>query len=247
MKAERLAWDSDFFGKEIFSIHTDAHELLNDPDALRREIKEAQRDGAQLIYVFVAEPLGSGVTWSPCLVDQPADIKVVYSKELTGGDKADALILAIHECRDASALYELAYRAGHKSRFRDVRLGGGKFKEMYRAWIDNSISGKMATNVLAYHADGKPVGLVTLKIDGDAADIGLLAVSEEHAGRGIGAHLMAYTERICKANGVKTLHVATQEANTGACRFYEKSGYRPTSRSAIYHIWTDGMCPRKYH
>ncbi len=239
MKAERLAWDSEFFEKEIYSVHTCADELQNIPDALRREIKEAQHDGAQLIYVIVAEPLGSGVTGSPYLVDQPADIKVVYSKELTGGDKADALIPAIHECLDASALYELAYRAGHKSRFRDARLGDGKFKEMYRVWIDNSISGKMATKVLAYHTDGKPVGLVTLKIDGDAADIGLLAVSEEHAGRGIGAHLVAHAERICISSGVKTLHVATQEANAGACRFYEKCGYRPTSRTAIYHIWTD--------
>lgn len=239
MKAERLAWDSEFFEKEIYSVHTCADKLQNAPDALRREIKEVQRAGAQLIYVFVAEPLCSGVTGSPCLVDQPADVKVVYSKELTGGDNGDALIPTIHECRDASALYELAYRAGHKSRFRDARLGDGKFKEMYRAWIDNSISGKMATNVLAYHADGKSVGLVTLKIDGDVADIGLLAVSEGYAGRGIGAHLVAHAERICKANGVKTLHVATKEANAGACRFYEKCGYRPTSRTAIYHIWTD--------
>ncbi len=239
MKAERLVWDSDFFGKEIFSVHTCAGELQTASDALRQKIKEAQRDGAQLIYVFVDEPLCSGVTGSPCIVDQPADIKVVYSKDLTGNDNVDALISAIHECRDASALYELAYRAGHKSRFKDARLGDGKFKEMYRAWIDNSISGKMATDVLAYHVDGKPVGLVTLKIDGDAADIGLLAVSEEYAGRGIGAHLMAHAERISIARGVKTLHVATQEANAGACRFYEKCGYRSTSRTAIYHLWTD--------
>lgn len=243
VRINRIDWDSDFFDKEIYGIYLDGHPSGGDicpsePDrCLAAEINRIKDKGGELVYVFMPVDDLNASTGLPLLAGmRPADIKIVYSRDIVG-DNGPSLSPSVKECRDAELLYPLAYRAGHKSRFRDGRFGQGKFEEMYRIWTDKSVSGEMATNTFVYFSDGTPAGMVTVKVDREEAVIGLIAVYEEYAGRHIGSSLMRHVIALCREAGVRRLSVPTQKDNTVACRFYERLGFKAVSHTAIYHVW----------
>ena len=62
---------------------------------------------------------------------------------------------------------------------------------MYRLWVDNSLSKQFADDILVYK-EGKTVsGMVTYKQNKDKASVGLIAVSPEAQGKGIGKKITA--------------------------------------------------------
>jgi ribosomal protein S18 acetylase RimI-like enzyme len=61
-----------------------------------------------------------------------------------------------------------------------------------------------------------------------AYDLYWLVVGAAARGRGVGGALLAETERLLRARGVRVVRVETSslEGQGGASRFYERSGYR---------------------
>lgn len=186
-----------------------------------------------------------------------ADVKVDYEMDLTSyaHEKDDSVACAQDSSpegsttptvlekrefgnlssRQRSAFEELAWRAGHKSRFNLEPFGEGECRRMYSAWIENSLNGQMA-DYLIFTGGESPDSLLTLKIRGEEGSIGLLAVSETRSGGGIGKALIDECISVCRASGVERLTVPTQLANTGACRFYRKCGFSVYRHTAVYHI-----------
>jgi GNAT superfamily N-acetyltransferase len=86
--------------------------------------------------------------------------------------------------------------------------------------------------VLVAVDDGKTVGHLQLtETDGDPAalEIKNMAVLESHRGRGIGRALIAEAIDIARAEGRRTLRVATATADAGNLRFYQRGGFRMRS------------------
>ncbi len=82
-----------------------------------------------------------------------------------------------------SQLNELAFESGKHSRFlKDRFFGVDKFKELYQKWVENSLNGKFANDVLIYKSDDEIKGFVTYKIKNGFAQIGLIAVSPKAQG-----------------------------------------------------------------
>lgn len=222
MKIEYLDWDSEFFKLYIGKT------ILEDNSKLDfRNIKENIASSIyDLVYIFskkrldVINPIDQKRTyiWQPSIVLSPDNSIVNF-------------------VGSPNSLYELAYQAGHKSRFKlDSNISEFDFKRLYRLWIDNSLSGSFADYVKVYMANEMPIGFITAKRYLDKISIGLVAVNNDTRGKGIGKKLMASIMSI-GANENIPIEVATQGENVGACRFYESLGFIVKEESYIYHFW----------
>ena len=89
------------------------------------------------------------------------------------------------------------------------------------------------TKVLVYVEQHKLIGFVTYTIKNDSVFIGLIAVSKEAQGKGIGKKLIDVVETNLSKN--TTLTVSTQKTNIGACNFYPKLGFEVQTIHYIYH------------
>lgn len=228
---EYVKWDSDHFGMKI-------GKWIPDSSCLSSEyilaVNEAKRQGYDLLYLKGYELPANLLSSDVVLADQ----KIVYS-QLMGRDRDetnDANVVSILHTELRTDVLCLALQSGAFSRYyRDKRIPLHVFLSLYKAWIENSINGDIATDVLAYTNNGKIIGLLTFKLEGDVAEIGLLDVDYTVVGQGIGTKLMqAFLATLPEGTIVE---VATQKDNNRACAFYEKNGFHPKSITKIYHIW----------
>ena len=164
--------------------------------------------------------------------------KVVFAKALSGGPGGPSNIRQAGKEDNITVLYELAYESGKYSRFRlDEHFSLYDFEKLYRAWIDNSLNGTFADEVLLYDEGGHVEGLVTYKTSSDIAVIGLIAVSPDRQGKGIGKKLLENVEQRLVQDGIYELRIPTQLENEAACAFYTKLGYTIVETTHIMHYW----------
>ena len=69
------------------------------------------------------------------------------------------------------------------------------------------------------------------------ATVGLIAVSNQHQGKGIGGILLNHLETILYQKEIKSLTIPTQFENKQACNFYHKQGYSIFDNTFIKHYW----------
>jgi dTDP-4-amino-4,6-dideoxy-D-galactose acyltransferase len=234
MELKRLDWDCRFFGVEVFGVHLYPEDLSVDVHGIVRSLRGA---GADLAYFFL-EDVGS--EWQGLLSENGAilyDEKITYGKELMPKGPVHPNEILAYEGAPGDELLELAFLAGHESRFRkDPRLSPD-FEKLYTLWMKNSLNGLIADKVFIYGSD--PVkGMATCRIgDGGMGSIGLIATGAAHQGKGVGRGLLLAADHFFRANGVKTATVVTQRANKQACLFYEKEGFTVLKTELVYHLW----------
>lgn len=226
MKIDQLDWDSLNFGFKVGTYKVD----LVDKFLLNKLTEKARKEGFCLIYIN-----------SPYKINDSSlfyDEKLVYTKENENiKDCGISNIVSFTLQNIESDIYDLAIGSGKYSRYRlDKKFPIDKFHLLYRKWIENSVFTDYATDVLIYRIEGKAVGLLTYKNDGDKSNIGIIAVNPDFQGCGIGNKLMKYYQSRLD-DKIKTLEVITQGVNEVAKTFYEKNGYAITSRRYIYHLW----------
>ncbi len=221
---KRLNWDSDFFEIEVGELEFSAFDsALNFQDF-------------DVLYV------SSECDFSLQLANFEnsfSETKITFSKNLVETDSSSDAIFSISDIKyDTQKLYELAFESGKQSRFLlDDKFGRDKFKELYKKWIDNSISKKFATDVLLFEKESESVGILTYKIADRNASVGLFAVANSEQGNGIGRELLQKLEAVLFEKGVSNLEIPTQLSNSQACNFYKKSGYNIHNQRVIKHFW----------
>jgi len=224
-----LDWDSKFFGFSVAKItynskNTDIYEL---------PLKY------KLFYLFCDCYLKlDHIKRIFCKTDVIlVDEKITFNKRLEKqlNFKIEKNIQLQNE--NDSKLYELAFQSGIYSRFLvDENIGKNKFKKMYKLWIDNSLKNENI-DVLVYKSKIDIEGFLTFDYTSDIAKIGLIAVSEKSRGNKIGTKLIEHVEYLSFKKEIKDLQVTTQRKNVGACKFYEKFGFKEVNKKYIYHIW----------
>lgn len=225
IKLDYLNWDSDFFEKKIFRCQINKNEIqfLND---------ELNKHNADLCYVFSKEDLNIKNDNSFFLVDR----KVIYHKKIDSNEIPASLeIISYHNL--TPHLLHLAILSGQYSRFKlDPQLTP-KFNDMYKLWIQKSLSREIANEVFVFESEGKELGFVTIKKANQVGIIGLIAVDTAQQGKKIGSCLLNQTEQWCKQNNINVIEVATQMDNEKACAFYTKNGYSIKQIEYIYHYY----------
>lgn len=221
---KKMEWDSDFFnlnvGELLYKEHNDS---LNYVDF-------------DLLYVVSAEDFD--LKWKG-FENSFSEQKIKFYKELKEIQQLSENVFSCEEIAyDIQDIYQLAFESGKHSRFLlDKKFSPEKFKELYKIWIDNSLSKNFADDVLVYKYQGKMVGLLTYKTIEKEAFVGLIAVSPEHQGKGIGGIMLKHLETILYAKGIYSLTIPTQDQNQQACNFYNKIGYSISEKTYIKHYW----------
>lgn len=223
------SWDTEHFDIKVGNLTLEA---LVTEAALHQAVAQATAEGYDLLYLkdVTLEQEWLNDRWLL------ADEKVVYTQILSSISDAPSEVHSLlhHELTDD--LLALSYESGKFSRYKlDKRLPTTVFANLYHAWIEKSLTGQMADDVLGVEKDGRVVGMLTYKNDGSLYDIGLVAVAPDQAGKGIGTQLMQALFRRLGAGAV--VDVATQKRNLPACRYYEKNGFKVKSIQNIYHLW----------
>ncbi|MDC8006301.1 GNAT family N-acetyltransferase [Aureisphaera galaxeae] len=230
MSIQRLDWDSNFFEFEV-----GRWEGCN-----AASVEGTNINSFRLLYQISDEP---------CMItlvnftEGHAEVKMNFKKDL---HRHTIPFEDIHDAKsldlDRNALYELAYESGKYSRFKlDPKMKNAHFEALYRLWIDNSIDADFSDGFLVKIIEEMPAGMVTYRSSLDVATIGLIAVSPQFQGRGIGRELLAAAENHAMDAGMKSMVIPTQKSNEIACKFYEKSGYSLAEAKHIKHLWRDSF------
>lgn len=229
MSIERLKWDSQFFGIEIGRTNYGHLSTVSEDEVKKYD----------LLYLIEKKPIREDMR----LLGRNnlfVDCKLVYSKQISNIKYSVNSSIKKYNgsCMLNEQLYSLAYLSGKYSRYKlDKNFALGKFEEMYRAWVDNSISGVMADYVFYIESNGKVCAFVTLKITHEEGVIGLIATDNYNQGKGLGRSLILKCEEVLLSKGIGRLNVATQASNQIACMFYEKCGMSVAEKTFIYHSW----------
>jgi len=229
-----LDWDSDFFG--IKTARIDASDLSE--NQLLEEIKKSVESNFSLVYIFAPHDDASLKKIILNGGGKLADEKVTYLIKSSSVDPVSSEF--IHSCLGSEIdedLESLAIESGKYSRFRiDDRIPRNKFEDLYRLWIQNSLSGVFAKEVYVFEEDGEKLGMVSMDIRNGAGWIGIIAINENYRGKSIGKLLMHAAIRYCKEKHAEILNVQTQKANNVSCEFYEKLGFTVRNIEDVYHL-----------
>ena len=226
---ELAKWDSEHFGIKVGNIIP--------PESISEIwldgiMSDARRDGYNLLYL-------KGITLPENMLSDNivlADEKVIYAKTTKGCYSYDKHVISILNKELSEEILDLAYESGKYSRYNlDGKFQKHVFRTLYKQWMGRSLSGEIATEVLGYVDSGHCRGMLTYKVKDNKVDIGLVAVSPEMAGKGIGSKLMR--SFLSSLNLGTRVEVATQKINCVACHYYEKNGFAVDSITNVYHIW----------
>lgn len=227
MVIKKLDWDSDFFGFPVGDLF------------IENDVSDAEVINSNEFTFF---QIRSNVPFdinSETHVSSYTGTKVVFNKVLSELHFLTESMIDFDDFPVAeNALYELAYESGKHSRYKlDTNIPEDKFKALYQLWINNSINRSFADKIFYIKENEAIVAFVTIKINNDTAHVGLIAVSPNHQGKGIGKRLLSETENYCFNRNCKSIQIPTQIENRAACSFYKKMGYEITEEISIKHFW----------
>jgi dTDP-4-amino-4,6-dideoxy-D-galactose acyltransferase len=235
--AAPLAWDSAHFGFPVARLSAAAT-----PAELVDALAELRSVAYRLAYWSVPTGDVERVAAARRAGGHLADEKLTYVRPLGGGEPPSSHARYAVERfvgdRPDAALMRLAILSGEYSRFRrDPSFPGELADMLYTRWIERSVGGEIADEVLVARDLGIIVGMITLGRAGERGDIGLVAVDPAAQGKGLGRLLVTEAGRRFAAAGRTAAQVVTQGENRAACRLYESCGYSIERSETVFHFW----------
>ena len=233
IKIENLEWDSNLFQLSIGKIEIKDKVSCN----IFLNSNLIEKESFDLFYIFdylCNENLIS--KFNKNIVDE----KITYCQTLKNDSIyiPDENISSILNTPLIDKILDLAFQSGEFSRFRiDPKIGIDNFEKLYKIWIENSLNGNNAFEVLSYIENNEILGIITLGIKNNIGDIGLLAVDTNTRGKSIGSKLLEFAFSIFQEKNINEVQVVTQKNNKIACNFYLKNNFKFQSQVNIYHIW----------
>lgn len=227
-KIERLDWDSSFFGYEVGKIEVNDFAFFDFDNFIQRT-KEFK-----LTYFFSKEVI--------TLPNVPlVDRKVVLFQACTEiGEVNNIMIQSFNaEKHSFDELKELALESGIYSRFySDKNFKNQEYQKLYTRWIENAVNDDTTFDIVIAVSNNSIIGFATLnKKNSLLADIGLVAVSKNSRGLGVGKQLMQEAIVRSRKAGFKEIQVVTQLNNLAAMNLYKSTNFKIKEITNIYHLW----------
>lgn len=175
-----------------------------------------------------------------------ADVRVTLERLLTDGHKQpcpalpEGFCIRPAESGDLPGLQAMA-RTGHRDTrfFSDPHFDQARAEELYSKWITLEVQGRAQAVLVAAPATNQPVGYVSCHWDParQEGQIGLVGVSPEHRGRGIGKNLLRAAMGWYRQRAARRVTVVTQGKNRAAQRLYQQGGFVSLDLQLWYHKW----------
>lgn len=199
-------------------------------------------EGIRLAYVSVPWSDANATAALAQAGARCVDRKVRYRKEAITSHPTPSGVESVLGTCCTPDLEHLALASGAYSRFRtDPAIPPEVFTKLYVAWIRRSMAGEIAQEVLVIREGSACAGMVTIAGSecGSTGVIGLIAVQDDHRGKGYGKRLMLAAETWCTAHGMTVVEVVTQKRNVAACGLYAACGYEIVRDEAVFHVWPE--------
>ena len=238
---ERLEWDTKFFGFPIARVRGDSIDRLR----VRRIDAWCRENNIRCLYFLaraddqetarIAEENGFR------LVDVRTTLRHLSSEAAARvkSEAGDDLIVRRARSDDIGSLQRIARKTHRDTRF----YSDGNFPEhlcgaLYETWIKVSCEG-YAEAVFLAEAGNTPIGYVSchLKANSKTGSIGLVGVSRQAQGRGVGERLVRRALEWFFEQDVFDVEVVTQGRNSAALRLYRSCGFDLQTVQHWYHKW----------
>jgi dTDP-4-amino-4,6-dideoxy-D-galactose acyltransferase len=227
MEIVEALWDSATFGYPVG--------VLTIPSGVSNlQVAQLLRHQQQftVVYVFSDRPM---------TIDglDLFDTRKTFAMAITDAPKHSPIAAMPFGRTVTAPIRQLAHLSGHHSRFRmDPQFRNGEFELLYNLWIEGSVSRVKAEEVLVTGTVEQPTGMITLeRADDNTMRIGLISVSAEHWGKGIGKALIRAAINYAVVQKCQQLTVASQSANIRAIALYLSCGFHLVERRFTYHWW----------
>jgi len=235
-----LPWDSEFFGFRIGRV--EGHTL--NPQQAEAIDAWCHQQAVRCLYFLASanDPQTSAAAEDAGY--HLVDVRMTFKQKLLDARSSDGLStgLVIRPARpkDIPALREIGRVSYTLSRFYfDQGFARQRCDELYALWVEKSCQG-YADEVLVAEVEGQPGGFITLKtiLEGEPhGEIGLVGISSQAQGRGLGPRLVEYGLAWFASQGLPAAEVVTQGRNLRAQRLYQRAGFVTEMVRLWYHKW----------
>ena len=239
---ELLPWDTEFFHRRIARVCADTlrPELVTPIDDWSRDnriqglyflsraddpvtLQTAGQHGFGLVDIRLTFERTVMSSHGPARSQLPAGIRIRLA---TPGD--------------LTGLQALARTAHAGTRFfNDPHFPRQRVEDLYPTWIALEVQGRARTVLVAATDENQPLGYVSchLKPPNQEGQIGLVGVSEEVRGKGIGRNLVLAAMDWFRTQEAREVTVVTQGTNQAAQRLYQQCGFLSRDLQLWYHKW----------
>jgi dTDP-4-amino-4,6-dideoxy-D-galactose acyltransferase len=229
-----LEWDSDFFGVRIARV--DDGRL--DAEKIESIFQWCAENKIDCLYFLCAPDDDDSVAIAENAGFHQVDIRMELFCRVSEQPVTARLTIRNFREGDLPFLKEIAANVYRESRFYyDRNFDKERVSALYQEWIQKSCRENADAVLVAQH-QGNIGGFISCQADSpNLGRIGLLGVSENARGIGVGNALVkSALNYFCKHN-VAEARVVTQGRNISAQRLYQANGFRTHSLNLWYHKW----------
>ena len=234
---ERLEWDSEFFGREIATLHP----RVLTPRVLELALARCAAARTECLYFLGDVTSPSSLALAESAGFRCVDDRLTYGIAAGGLPEtaADGRKVRPGKAGDAHTLMEIAAESYGDSRyFHDPGFPRALCRQFYRDWIQKSLAGRFDDAVLVAEEEGRVVGYVSCReLTPNLGLIGLVGIAEEARGRGLGRLLVNEALGWFARRGLPAVQVVTQGRNVAAQGLYEACGFRLERHEKWFHRW----------
>jgi dTDP-4-amino-4,6-dideoxy-D-galactose acyltransferase len=233
---EFLEWDSEFFGRRIARVRGSCltEELVGEIDTWCRVNK------IDCVYFLASATDRQTARLAQENLFRLVDVRVTLELRIASVQGKRCASFNIRDaCEiDIPALRNLARNSHRDSRFYyDGNFSGAACDELYETWIEKSCRGWADRVVVAEKGDDI-AGYLSCHISSPGkGQIGLVAVSKDAQGAGVGTSLMSSAIDWFAEQGAEDVSVVTQGRNLSAQRFYQRHGFVTQAVELWFHRW----------
>jgi ribosomal protein S18 acetylase RimI-like enzyme len=170
------------------------------------------------------------------------DIRLTYEKILK--EKMDVDLDRKIEFREAEEQHIPALREISRDIYLDSRyyydnnFDKDKVCEFYMGWVEKAVKKEYDDECFALFINKTPVAYCSVKYESSTeVQIGLVGVSNDYVGIGLGKELLAMVFNALLLKGYNRVLVVTQGRNYPAQRLYQKVGFLTLLTELWYHKW----------
>jgi dTDP-4-amino-4,6-dideoxy-D-galactose acyltransferase len=232
-----LEWDTRFFGLKIARVVP--HRLH--PLTLQAIKDWCAVENIECLYFLADSDDPETVRLAQMGGFDLVDIRVTLEKHVAPGYRTseglDQVRIRPSDSGDVPILKGIARASFRASRFYfDPHFPPERCDALFETWIERSCLG-YADMVLVAERQASTAGFITCHLERNSGEIGLVGVSPDARGKGMGKLLVNAALKWFVNNHVHQVSVVTQGRNTDAQRLYQRCGFLTNQVQLWYHWW----------
>jgi dTDP-4-amino-4,6-dideoxy-D-galactose acyltransferase len=239
---ELLPWDTEFFHRRIGRVCADTLR----PELAVQIDKWSQNNRIQGLYflsraddpvtLLTAGQRGFGLV----------DIRLTFERKVVSlpdpacSDLPAGISIRPAVPEDLAGLQTIARMAHTTTRFfNDPNFPRERVEHLYSTWIALEVQGRARIVLVAASAASQPLAYVSCHLEPRRKEgqIGLIGVSAEVRGKGVGKSLVLAAMDWFRTHEVREVTVVTQGNNRVAQRLYQQCGFLSHDLQLWYHKW----------